>query len=312
MHRHAGGHHDHGADPGRPEPWGERAKDRRRLAITLALVVVYMVAEVVGGLLTNSLALLADAGHMLSDAGALALSLFAAWIAERPPTPQRSYGYYRAEILAALANGAALVAIAIWIVVEAIRRMGDLPEVAGGAMLAVALGGLAVNLAGLWILGSSKSGSLNLRGAWAHVFTDMLGSVATMAAALSIWAFAWYWMDPVVSLLIALLVIHSAWGLLRESVAVLMESTPKHIDPDRVRRAIEEVEGVRGVHDLHIWVITTGMESLSAHTLVDDGVAPEAILGRIREVLSAEFGIDHVTIQFEAEACGDCKVMRRP
>lgn len=286
-------------------------KDRRRLGITLALVIGYMVAEVIGGLLTNSLALLADAGHMLSDAGALALSLFAAWIAERPPTPQRSYGYYRAEILAALANGAALVAIAFWIIVEAIHRMSDLPEVLGGVMLAVALGGFAVNLAGLWILGTSKSESLNLRGAWIHVFTDTLGSVATMAAALSIWAFGWSWADPVASMLIAVLVVHSAWGLLRESVAVLMESTPKHIDPDRVQRAIASVAGVRGVHDLHIWVITTGMESLSAHTLVEAGVAPEVVLGRIREVLSEQFGIDHVTIQFEAEDCGECKVMRR-
>jgi cobalt-zinc-cadmium efflux system protein len=269
-----------------------------------------MAAEVAGGILTGSLALLADAGHMLSDAGALGLSLFAAWIAERPPTPRRSYGYYRAEILAALANGAALIAIALWIVVEAAGRLGEPPEVLGGAMLAVACGGLAVNLASLWILGASTSGSLNLRGAWLHVFTDMLGSVAAGAAALSIWAFGWNWADPAASLLIAALVAFSAWGLVRESVAVLMESTPTHIDPDQVREAIAGVAGVRGVHDLHIWTITTGLEALSAHTVVESGAAPEEVLACIREVLSGEFKIDHVTIQFEAADCGECRAAR--
>jgi len=306
MHGH-GEQHVHGAHARRR---GERRTDRARLTVTLALVLAYMVAEVVGGLLTNSLALLADAGHMLSDAGALGLSLFAAWIAQRPPTPQRSYGYYRAEILAALANGAALVAISIYIVIEAVERLTAPPAVLGGAMLGVACGGLAVNLAGLWILSGTKSENLNLRGAWLHVLTDTLGSIAAIAAGLVIWTRGWTWADPAASVLIALSVVYSAWGLLREAVSVLMESTPKHIDPDQVHAAIARVAGVRGVHDLHIWVITTGMEALSAHAVLETGVAAEAVLGEIREVLAERFGIDHVTIQFEAEECGACSVGR--
>jgi cobalt-zinc-cadmium efflux system protein len=303
---HPGLHHHHGARGRRAGAEGERAGDRRRLGLTLALVLAYMVAEVIGGVLTNSLALLADAGHMLSDAGALGLSLFAASLAARPLTPRQSYGYYRAEILAALANGAALMAIAIYIVIEAVQRIGELPDVQGGAMLAIALGGLAVNLCGLWILSGSRSGSLNLRGAWLHVLTDAVGSVAAILAGCLIWAFGWNWADPAASLMIAALLVHSAWGLVREAVAVLMESTPKHIDPDQVRQAISDVAGVRGVHDLHIWVITTGMEALSAHAVVEDGVPPETAVARIREILAERFGIGHVTIQIEAEECGQC------
>jgi cobalt-zinc-cadmium efflux system protein len=305
---HPHGHHHHEAHARPSERRGEARRDRTRLAITLALVLGYMGAEVVGGLLTGSLALLADAGHMLADAAALGLSLFALWIARRPPTPQQSYGYYRAEILAALANGAALVAIAAFIVVEAFQRLRAIPEVEGGAMLAVALGGLAVNLAGLWILGPGKEGNLNIRGAWLHVLTDALGSAAAIAAGALIWAFGWNWADPAASFLIALLVVHSAWGLLKESVAVLMESTPKHVDPQQVERAIAGVAGVRGVHDLHIWAITTGMEALSVHAVVEAGVAPQVTLGQIKEVLARQFGIEHVTIQFETEACEGCKV----
>lgn len=205
---------------------GGNAAAMRRLGVALALAASFMVAEVAGGLLANSLALLADAGHMLSDAGVLGLALFAAWIARRPPSARRTYGYYRAEILAALANGAALVGIAVFIVVEALRRLGDPPQVRPGVMIPVAALGLVVNLVMLWVLSGSRHASLNLKGAWLHVLTDTLGSVQAIAAGVLIATLGWRWADPAASLAIAALVLYSAWGLLEEAVAVLMESAP--------------------------------------------------------------------------------------
>jgi len=278
-----------------------RAGNRRRLALTLLLAAGYMVAEVVGGLITNSLALLADAGHMLSDVAALGLSLFAIWIAERPPTARRTYGYYRIEILAALANGAALVAVSAYIVVEAFQRLRDPPEVMGPLMLAIAAGGLVVNLLGLWILHEGRGESLNVRGAWLHVLTDALGSVGAIAAAGLIWAFAWNWADPAISVLIAILVVYSAWRLLAESVSVLMEAAPKGIDVDEVDRVMRATPGVVGVHDLHVWTITSGLDSLSAHVVVEEDHADAQVLARLRATLHERFGIDHVTIQIEPE-----------
>ncbi len=287
-HSHSHSHHD-----------DCRHVNRRRLAITLALVAGYMVAEAIGGWMANSLALLADAGHMLSDAAALALSLFAMWIALRPPDLRRTFGYYRAEILAALVNGAALVAIAIFIIVEAVQRIGQPPEVKGQLMLAIAVGGLVVNVASLVLLHSGREENLNIRGAWLHVVTDTLGSIGTITAAALVWWRGWYWADPAISLGISALVIFSAWELLNESVAVLMESTPKHIDAEGVRNAILQVDGVEAVHDLHIWTIASGFESLSAHVVVADGCVGEAMLHNLRERLHEKFGIDHITIQLE-------------
>ena len=288
-----GAGHSHGGSAG--------AQNRKRLAIVLVLVTAYMVAEVVGGLLTNSLALLADAGHMLSDAAALALSLFAIWIAQKPPTPKHTYGYYRTEILAALVNGATLVAISIYIFYEAYERIGEPPEVQGALMMAIATGGLLINLLGLWILNAGRGESLNVQGAWLHVLTDALGSVGAMVAGGLIWAFGWNWADPVASVVIGILVIYSSWGLLKETVAVLMEGTPGHIDVDEMREVIRAVPGVRAVHDLHVWTITSGMVAMSGHVVVDDGHYGEAILRDIREPLHERFGIDHATIQLETE-----------
>jgi cobalt-zinc-cadmium efflux system protein len=283
-HRH---HHDH------------RGQNKKRLTLTIALAGGYMVAEVVGGLLTNSLALLADAGHMLSDVAALGLSLFAVRIAERPATPTRTYGYYRAEILAALANGATLLAICVFISIEAYQRLWNPPEVQGGAMMAIAAGGLGVNLIGLWVLGGGKSESLNIRGAWLHVLTDALGSVGALVAGALIWAFRWEWADPVASVLISLLVVYSGWHILAEAVSVLMESVPGGIDVDEVRNAIQSAPGVAGVHDLHVWAITSGMNALSVHVIAEDGRPPAELLRELRTVLHDRFGIDHVTIQIE-------------
>ena len=267
--------------------------------IVLVLVTIYMVAEVIGGLLTNSLALIADAGHMLSDAGALALSLFAIWIAKRPPTPQHTYGYYRTEILAALINGATLVAISFYIFYEAYHRFGEPPHVQGALMMGIASGGLLINLLGLWILSGGREESLNVRGAWLHVLTDALGSVGAIVAGALIWAFGWNWVDPAVSVIIGLLVIFSSWHLLRETVNVLMEGAPGHIDVDGVRDTIRAVPGVLEVHDLHVWTITSGMVSLSAHVVVERDRYDQRVLTAVRESLHDQYGIDHVTIQLE-------------
>lgn len=287
-HRHASGPQD-------------RAASFRRLRWTLALVLVYLLAELVGGLLTNSLALLADAGHMLSDAAALALSLFAMWIARRPAPPQKTFGYYRAEILAALANGATLVAIAIYIFIEAYQRFRDPPAVLGGWMMAVAVGGLLVNLAGLLILHGSRGESLNVRGAWLHVLGDAAGSVGAIIAGVLIWTLGWNWVDPLASILIGLLILLSSWRLLAETVAVLMEHAPGHINVDEVRDALSALDGVTGVHDLHVWTITSGLDSLSAHVTVRADLPAAELLSRIRATLRERFGIDHTTVQLEPE-----------
>ncbi len=293
------------ADDHSSRPEGRRPEDKRRLAVTLALAAGYMVAEVAGGLWTNSLALLADAGHMLSDVAALGLSLFALWLAERPPNARRTYGYYRTEILAALANGAALVAVAILILIEAYQRARHPPEVLGAAMMAIAFGGLVVNLLSLAILSSSRHSNLNLRGAWLHVLSDSLGSVGAIVAGLLIWAFGWRWADPAISALIGLLIVYSSWRLLSESVSVLMESAPRGIDVDAVRDTLSGVPGVLEVHDLHVWTITSGMDSLSAHVVVPDGHPVSPLLVELRHLLASRFGIHHVTIQIEPEDFGE-------
>lgn len=259
---------------------GSKRRSFKRLSMTLGLVALYMVAEVVGGLLTNSLALLADAGHMLSDASSLALALFALWIAQKPRTPERTFGYHRTEILAALANGVTLVAIAIFIVVAAWHRFRSPEEVDGQTMMWIAVGGLAVNLAGLWILHEGRDESLNVRGAWLHVLADTLGSVQAIAAGALIWRFGRNIADPIASVLIALLVTWSSWSLLRDSVNVLMEATPRHIDATEVKEALSAVAGVVDVHELHVWTITSGFESLSVHARIE---------GRDRSHQSARF-----------------------
>jgi cobalt-zinc-cadmium efflux system protein len=266
---------------------------------TLALAATYMVAEFVGGLVTNSLALLADAGHMLTDVAALGLSLFALWAAQKPPTSTRTYGYYRLEILAALVNGASLIAVALFLFVEAIRRLARPPAVESGTMLAIAVGGLAVNLGCMVILHGDRHASLNVRGVWLHAVTDTLGSVQAIAAGALMTAFGWYWADPVASLLIGGLVLFSSWGLLRDSVTVLMESVPGNLDVDAIRAAILDVNGVEALHDLHVWTITSGFVALSAHVVVHDSSAD--VLWRIRALLGERFGIQHSTIQVEQE-----------
>ncbi|HEY7215700.1 MAG TPA: cation diffusion facilitator family transporter [Thermoanaerobaculia bacterium] len=286
---------------GHSHPHHAAAANRSRLALTLVLAAAYMVAEAVGGWLTGSLALLADAGHMLSDVAALGLSLFCMSMARRPPTSKRTYGYHRMEILAALANGAALVGISAFVLAEAVQRLRQPAVVDAPAMMGIAVGGLLVNLAGLWILRRGRDESLNVRGAWLHVLTDALGSVQAIAAGLLIWAFGWQWADPAASILISLLVVYSAWSLLKEATAVLMESAPAHMDVDEMRDAMMGVPGVLEVHDLHVWTITSGRESLSAHVVVEEGRYNCDLLSEIRSALHERFGIHHMTVQIETE-----------
>lgn len=273
--------------------------NQQRLLIALALAATYMLAEVAGGLLTGSLALLADAGHMLSDVVALSMSVVAIRVAQRPATPERTYGYYRTEILAALLHGVLLVCVSVGIFLEAYERIGTPTEVLGAPMLAVAAGGLAVNLIGLAILNAGKRENLNVRGAWLHVVSDALGSVGAITAGGLIWAFGWTWADPVASILIGLLIIHSSWALVREAVAVLMEGAPAHIDVEEIQRALAELSGAEAVHDLHVWTIASGMVSLTGHVVAKDGHSHSDLLQEVCDLLYERFQIVHATVQVE-------------
>jgi cobalt-zinc-cadmium efflux system protein len=278
------------------------AQHRRAMWITFALTSIYLVMEVVGGYLTNSLALLADAAHMLTDVGGLGLALFASWLSQRPATPVKTYGYYRAEILAALANAVALLLISFYILYEAYQRFRAPPEVASIPMLGVAVLGIGVNLIGLWLLRGGAKESLNVQGAFLEVVSDTLGSVAVIVAALIMWITDWYYADPIFSALIGLFVLPRTWNLMRQAVNVLLEATPEHLNLNAIEQAMRQVEGVAGVHDLHVWTITSGLESLSAHVVVAEGFEPGAtsqLLDALAARLKANFKIEHTTIQIE-------------
>jgi cobalt-zinc-cadmium efflux system protein len=271
----------------------------RALGLALALVLGFAAAELAGGLLAGSLALLADAVHMLGDSAALGLALVAAWLARRPATAARSFGWQRAEILAALANGVALVVLAGWIAWEAAGRLDDTPEVDGGWVLALGVAGLLVNLAAARVLQRAGGSSLNVRAALRHVLADLLSSVGVVVSAVLVLALDWSRADPVVSLFIAALILASAWGVLRESVGILLESAPRGIDPVVVREAILAVPGVVGVHDFHVWTITSGFPSLSAHVIVEPGADCHALRRVVEVELQRRFGLDHTTLQVE-------------
>ena len=277
----------------------ERARGRRALGVVLALTATYTVVELVGGLATGSLALLADAGHMLGDTATIALALFASWLATRPATAQRSFGYRRAEILAALANGAALVLVAIWIFVEAIGRFSDPPEILAGWVLVVAGIGLLVNLVAAGILARAAGESLNVRAAYTHVLADLAASAGVIAAALVVLATGWRYADPLAGIAIGVLVLASSWTILRDSISILLESTPEGIDARDVGRRMAEVDGVVEVHDLHIWTITSGFPALSAHVLVRRSDDCHARRRELEAILADEFGLRHTTLQVE-------------
>ncbi len=278
---------------------GSTERDKRALATVLGLTTVFLIAEVVGGLVTGSLALLADAAHMASDSASLALALFAAWLTGQPATPNKSFGYKRAEILAALANGVTLVAVSIWIFIEAYRRIEQPPEILGGWMLVVAVLGLLVNIAGAVILSRSGGESLNVQGALRHVVADMLGSLGAITAAGIIILTGWRYADPIISVFIGLLVLGSSWKLLRDSVNILLEQTPRGIDANEVGKKMAGVPGVEEVHDLHIWTITSGFPALSAHVLVGRDENCHARRHDLEELLAREYGIEHTTLQVD-------------
>lgn len=258
-----------------------------------------MIVEAVGGWWTNSLALIADAGHMLTDVAALSLTLSAIWLAARPATERKTFGYYRLEILAAFVNGIALVLLSIWVIYEAYLRWNAPPAIDGLRMGAIAFGGLVANIIAAKMLHGDHRHDLNIRGAWLHVMGDMLGSAAAVAAAVLIGTLGWLWADPLTSVLISLIIIYGAWRLIVESVNVLLEGTPAHISLAEVESAILETHGVSGVHDLHVWTISSGRDALSAHINHDETVIHSELLVRVRERLHNEFGIDHLTIQME-------------
>jgi cobalt-zinc-cadmium efflux system protein len=259
-----------------------------------------MVVEAVAGWVSGALALLADAGHMLTDVGALALSLFTAMLARRPADPRRTYGYLRWEILAALVNGALLFGIAAWVVVEALGRIRNPQPVQTGIFLVVAALGLVVNLGSLWLLHGVRHGSLNARGAYLHVLGDALGSVGALSAAVIIALTGWTVADPIVSILLSLLILVGAWRLLRESTDILLEGVPRHISLEEVRQRMMEVGGVRTVHDLHVWTVTSGVVAMSGHAVVPDLSAHPGALAMLKKAVTG-LGIVHATIQLEVE-----------
>ena len=278
------------------------AQHRRALMVTFGLTFAYFVIEVVGGLLTNSLALLADAAHMLTDVGGLGLALFAIWITQRPANPAKTYGYYRVEILAALANALILFLVSFYILYEAYRRFQDPPQVNSLPMMIVAAFGLAVNLVGIYNLRRGSKESLNVQGAFLEVVSDTLGSIGVIVAGLIMYFTGWYYADPIFSVLIGLFILPRTWGLMMQAVNVLLEGTPAHINLKDVEDAMRSESGVAAVHDLHVWTITSGMESLSAHVVIEnetDVNGEQKILERLKARLKDEFGIDHTTLQVE-------------
>ncbi len=294
--------HDHGHDHHHGHSAGERGS-RKPLAIALVITLIFMVAEIIGGVMTRSLALLADAGHMATDAAALALALGAAWLARRPPTPSRSFGLYRAEVLAALVNAGTLVAISLYIFKEAFSRLGDPPTVSTGPMLGIAILGLLANAASAWVLmrGGGHVHNLNTRAAFLHVVGDMLGSVGAIAAAVIMMLTGWYIVDPILSAGIGGLILWSSWRLMRESVDVLLESAPSRIDVPALEAAMASVRGVSDIHDLHVWTLTSGVVALSSHVEIRDGEEWHDVLDALGVLLREEFGINHVTLQPEQE-----------
>ena len=279
------------------------ARHRRAMTTTFGLTFTYFIVEVIGGILTNSLALLADAAHMLTDVFGLGLALFAIWISQRPANAEKTYGYYRVEILAALANAVVLFFISFYILYEAYRRFQEPPEVNSLPMLAVAAVGLVVNLVGIYNLRSGSKESLNVQGAFLEVVSDMLGSIGVIVAGLIMYFTGWYYADPIFSVLIGLFILPRTWGLMKQAVNVLLESTPAHINLKAVEEAMLSVPNVAAVHDLHVWTITSGMDALSAHIVLTEGKSLEEgpkILDAVNAQLKEKFGIAHTTIQIDS------------
>jgi len=272
------------------------------LGIALGITLSFFIVELIGGILTNSLALLTDAWHMLNHVFALVFALVAAWLAMRPTSVKRTYGYYRAEILAAFLNGIFLWAVAVFIFYQAIQRIQQTVEVESLSMLIIAVLGLIANGLSAVILSRSKDESLNVRGAFLHVIADILGSIGAISAGLIMLFTGWYQVDPLISMMIGVLIFYSSGKLVRDSVNVLLEGVPYHIDVSALERRILELKGVKKVHDLHVWCITpTRMCCMSGHVVVKKGTNRKKLIATLINMLKEEFGIDHTTIQLEDE-----------
>lgn len=292
--------HNHG-------PAMSSAAVARPLMIALSITATFTVVELVGGLLSGSLALMSDAGHMLTDTMALALSLGAVKIALRPPTQEQTFGFLRAEILAALVNGAVLVLVSLLVFYEAARRILDPPEIDASLMLAVACAGLAANGAGVYLLHDKSKHSLNVRGAFLHMFGDLLSSVGVILGALLIMFFDIRVADPVLSIMIGVIILVGAWKLVTQSTSILLESVPSHIRLRDLQRSLESVDGIVDVHDLHAWTLSSGLHSLSAHLVVKDRLVSDCsgLVARCEDMLRSQYGISHTTFQLECESCGE-------
>jgi len=288
--------HDHSEDFHK-----SRTQNKKALVITLGVTTIIMLVEFFGGLWTNSLALLADSGHMLADATSLALSLVAIHFATRAASPNKTFGFYRFEIMAALVNAVTLFVIAGFIVYEAIGRIAEPPTVASGSMIFIASIGLLANLISATILlkKSDVESNLNMRGAYLHVLGDLLGSVGAIVAGILMYFFNWYIADPIISVVVALLILKSAWGVFRSSVHVLMEGTPPTIDFYEVKETLERIPGVQVVHDLHIWTLTSGLDMLTGHVVIDDDADEQVVLQRAIDEIYHTYKIEHTTIQIE-------------
>lgn len=299
-HEHSGFGHNHGAS------------NKKSLTIALVITTVFLIAEIVGGIITNSLALISDAAHMLSDVAALGLSLLAIWFASKPATLRRTFGFYRAEVIAALINGATLVLISIYIFFEAYQRFKNPPEVQSGLMLIIAVIGLLANLVSAWVLsrGGGHEHNLNIRGAFLHVIGDALGSVGAIAAGIIMMYTGWYYADPLISVIIGILVLLSSWRLLNETIHVLLEGTPRHINLENVKASMVNVIGVKQIHDLHVWTVSSGFISMSGHVVIEHEKNGPTILQELESLLRNKFDLKHTTIQLEIENmhpdCEEC------
>jgi cobalt-zinc-cadmium efflux system protein len=301
-HNHIAEEHNHDVTNSRP------------LQITLGLVLVIMVAEIFGGIFSNSLALLSDAGHMLTDALALGLSMFAMRLAKRPATATRTYGYHRAEIMAALANGTVLVLVSVIIFYEAAQRFMAEPAVKGPLMLVIAIVGLAANLAGIFLLRSGSKKSINIKAAFWHIIGDTLSSVGVIIAAIIIQLTGWNIADPILAVVIGIIILWGAVRIVKESVDILLESVPPHVEMASVIAAVKKVPGVEDMHEIHIWTITSGIYALSAHLSITDRMVSQAcdILTSVNGVLERDFSITHTTLQLECESCPTGVVCQLP
>ncbi|ARU61359.1 cation transporter [Tumebacillus avium] len=291
-HHHGHGHHHHHGDGSRK-------------SLTFALIITggVFAAELAGGILTNSLALLSDAAHMFSDVAALAISLIALWLMAKPATLKRTFGLKRAEVLAALFNAVTLIVVALYIFWEAAQRFQHPPEVQSGLMLGVAFVGLAANLLSAWFLmrGGDHKHNLNVRGALLHVLGDALGSVGAIGAAVIMMLTGWYYADPLISVIIGVLVLLSSLRLLKETISVLLEAVPAHLDLTKIKHAMQGVAHVEEVYDLHVWTVSSGFLSMSGHVVIDSDANSDDVLRSLEEVLSHQFGLTHTTIQIERE-----------